>query len=86
MYDPFYFLMFMYVFSIKIMNIDKMADSNDLKMADSVKSEAGEITCKEELTLLIEQQQPWTKKDKLLLVFCILMNMGDGVEMYLPGL
>ena len=68
------------------MHIHKMADSNDLKMADSVESEAGEITYEEELTLLIEQQQPWTRKDKLLLVFCILINMGDGVEMYLPGL
>ena len=68
------------------MHIHKMADSNDLKMADSVKSEAGEITYEEELTLLIEQQQPWTRKDKLLMVCCILINMGDGVEMYLPGL
>ncbi|XP_063687909.1 benzoate transport protein-like [Bolinopsis microptera] len=55
-----------------------MADSEDLQI------QPGEISYKEE-TPLIEQQQSWTRMDKLLLVFSIVMNLGDGVEMYLPG-
>ena len=27
----------------------------------------------------------WEKLDKLLLVFGCLVNLGDGVEVYLPG-
>jgi hypothetical protein len=34
---------------------------------------------------LIERQKPWTKTDKILLIFGVLINVGDGVEMYLPG-
>ena len=30
-------------------------------------------------------QSSWQKLDKLLLVFGILINFGDGVEVYLPG-
>ena len=51
-------------------------------MADDLQS--GQISCKEKKPL-IEQQQSWTRMDKLLLVFSIVMNVGDGVEMYLPG-
>ena len=38
-----------------------------------------------EKTHLLNQQKDWTRMDKLLLVFGVLMNIGDGVEMYLPG-
>lgn len=27
----------------------------------------------------------WTRSDKLMLVFGVLVNLGDGVEFYLPG-
>ena len=38
-----------------------------------------------EQTSLIKQEQSWTRMEKLLLVFGVLMNLGDGVEIYLPG-
>ena len=38
-----------------------------------------------EQTSLIKQEQSWTRMEKILLVFGVLMNLGDGVEIYLPG-
>ena len=32
-----------------------------------------------------EGRKSWTRMDKLLLAFGILVNLGDGVEIYLPG-
>ena len=34
---------------------------------------------------LIEREKSWTRLDKLLLVFGVVINLGDGVEIYLPG-
>ena len=39
-----------------------------------------------EKTISGKLQNSWTKLDKLLLVFGILVNLGDGVELYLPGM
>ena len=39
----------------------------------------------EEDTRLIERKESWTKMDRLLLVFAVLVYMGDGCETYLPG-
>ena len=36
-------------------------------------------------TRLIERKESWTKMDRLLLVFAVLVYMGDGCETYLPG-
>ena len=36
-------------------------------------------------THLIERKESWTKMDRLLLVFAVLVYMGDGCETYLPG-
>ena len=38
-----------------------------------------------EKTLLVKDKQSWTRLDKLLLIFGVLVNFGDGVEIYLPG-
>ena len=38
-----------------------------------------------EQTSLIKQEQSWTRMEKILLLFGVLMNLGDGVEIYLPG-
>ena len=35
---------------------------------------------------LVKQEESWTRMDKLLLVFGVVVNLGDGVEIYLPGL
>ena len=43
-----------------------------------------ENTATEE-THLVRSQNPWLRMDKLLLVFSILVGLGDGVEIYLPG-
>ena len=34
---------------------------------------------------LVKQEESWTRMDKLLLVFGVVVNLGDGVEIYLPG-
>ena len=34
---------------------------------------------------LIDRKKSWTRMDKLLLVFGVVINLGDGVEIYLPG-
>ena len=34
---------------------------------------------------LIEREKSWTRMDKLLLVLAVVINLGDGVEIYLPG-
>ena len=34
---------------------------------------------------LVRRERPWTKMDKLLLTFGVVVNLGDGVEIYLPG-
>ena len=34
---------------------------------------------------LVHRERPWTKMDKLLLTFGVVVNLGDGVEIYLPG-
>ena len=38
-----------------------------------------------EIDPLIEREKSWTRLDKLLLVFGVVINLGDGVEIYLPG-
>ena len=38
-----------------------------------------------EIDPLIEQETTWTRMDKLLLVFASVVNLGDGIEIYLPG-
>ncbi|KAL5272820.1 hypothetical protein ACHWQZ_G000852 [Mnemiopsis leidyi] len=49
-------------------------------------------TADEDHTNQIEQEMvtktysaTWTKMDKLLLIFMVLMHLGDGIEVYLPG-
>jgi len=41
----------------------------------------------QETDVLVERLnlKSWTKLDKLLLVFGVVVNLGDGVEIYLPG-
>ena len=39
-----------------------------------------------EETNLVRSQNPWLEMDKLLLIFSALVGIGDGVEIYLPGL
>ena len=39
----------------------------------------------DETDVLVEREKYWTTKDKLLLVFGVVVNFGDGVEIYLPG-
>ena len=34
---------------------------------------------------LVKLEESWTRMDKLLLVFGVVVNLGDGVEIYLPG-
>ena len=34
---------------------------------------------------LVKQEESWTRMDKLLLVFGVVVNLGDGAEIYLPG-
>ena len=34
---------------------------------------------------LVDREKSWTRMDKLLLVFGVVVNLGDGVEIYLPG-
>ena len=34
---------------------------------------------------LIEREKSWTRMDKLLLVLAVAINLGDGVEIHLPG-
>ena len=34
---------------------------------------------------LVDRKKSWTRMDKLLLVFGVVINLGDGVEIYLPG-
>ena len=41
--------------------------------------------CVTEETPLVEEQRIWTRMDKILAVFGGLINLGHGVEMYLPG-
>ena len=35
---------------------------------------------------LVRPHNSWTKMDKLLMVFGTIVHIGDGVEIYLPGL
>ena len=35
---------------------------------------------------LVKLEESWTRMDRLLLVFGVVVNLGDGVEIYLPGL
>jgi len=39
-----------------------------------------------EIDSLVKREESWTRMDKLLLVFGVVVNLGDGVEIYLPGL
>ena len=39
-----------------------------------------------EIDSLVNREESWTRMDKLLLVFGVVVNLGDGVEIYLPGL
>jgi len=41
----------------------------------------------QETDVLVERLnlKSWTTLDKLLLVFGVVVNLGDGVEIYLPG-
>ena len=34
---------------------------------------------------LLHREKSWTRMDKLLLVFGVVVNLGDGAEIYLPG-
>jgi len=34
---------------------------------------------------LVKLEESWTRMDRLLLVFGVVVNLGDGVEIYLPG-
>ena len=38
-----------------------------------------------EIDSLVKREESWTRMDKLLLVFGVVVNLGDGVEIYLPG-
>lgn len=38
-----------------------------------------------EETQLIGKEKLWTRSDKIMLTFAVLLNFGDGIEMYLPG-
>ena len=46
-----------------------------------------EIDNEQETDVLVERLnlKSWTTLDKLLLVFGVVVNLGDGVEIYLPG-
>ena len=39
----------------------------------------------EETNLVQHKSSTWTRKDKLLLVLFVLIEIGNGVEIYLPG-
>ena len=34
----------------------------------------------------LKERNSWTRKDKLLLMFCVLCDFSDGTEIDLPGL
>ena len=35
--------------------------------------------------LIQREKSDWTRKDRLLLLFFVLIEVGNGVEIYLPG-
>ena len=39
----------------------------------------------EETTLIKQKKVSWTRKDKFLFTFVLLVHLGDGMEVYLPG-
>ena len=40
----------------------------------------------EQSDLLQKTKDTWTKTDWILLLFGLLINIGDGIEIYLPGI
>ena len=45
-----------------------------------------ELEKRNEAEHVIKREKLWTRMDKLLLIFGVVVNLGDGVEIYLPGL
>ena len=55
------------------MILDKMVEEETMSHGDQMEMN------------LIKQDKRWKTMDKLLLAFGVLVNFGDGVEIYLPG-
>ena len=58
------------------------SDGNIITMFDSETSCDGDSN-REDTNLI--GKNSWTTMDKILLLFGVLINLGDGVEIYLPG-